>query len=216
MIEWENIYSHSEWRLNMKTIVTIHFYDQLNQHKKLTEFFHAYGIHLSEPEKPPEGIDEVSYDIPIIVDEQLSLNTIRELFINLNKRFQLLQCFDSVDFKFDHEDFEKSPFFELCSTGNSPRAFLEHKKNCIKWKVICESCGLKAKVQTSPLIMDTSKIGTRYMVNVGTDYWVLSEKMAQLMEEWKISGYELKEIIHSGKMNGQCGYQVIPTNTLPT
>lgn len=52
------------------------------------------------------------------------------------------------------------------------------------------------------------------MVNIGTDYWVVSEKMARLMEEWKITGFELQEVIHSGKKEGQPAYQVIPTNIL--
>lgn len=62
--------------------------------------------------------------------------------------------------------------------------------------------------------MDTSKIGTRYMVNVGTDYWVVSEKMAHFMEDWKITGYKLQEVIHSRKKDGQRAYQIIPTNML--
>lgn len=53
------------------------------------------------------------------------------------------------------------------------------------------------------------------MVNVGA-YWVVSEKMARLMEDWKLSGLELKPVIHKGPEKGkQPAYQIVPSSTMP-
>lgn len=71
-----------------------------------------------------------------------------------------------------------------------------HKKDSVKLVSLSSNCGIQAKIQQSPLVIDTSKIGDRYMVNVGTEFWVISEKTASLMSEWEITGYTLKEVIH--------------------
>lgn len=54
------------------------------------------------------------------------------------------------------------------------------------------------------------------MLNVDTDYWIVSEQMLRMMEEWKITGYKLEEVIHKGSAeNKQAYYQIIPQHTLP-
>lgn len=204
----------------MYTVVKTSFIAEYRLHKKLKNFFNSYGIQFGLSEELEMYAHEYSpteenpYFVQISIKDRITMDTVSEIFSILQRDFQL-DCSESVDFIFDQEDFNKSPFFMLVSTGNSSRAFLEHRRNCVEWKVLCEACGHKVKLQTSPLVMDTSRIGNRYMVNVGTDYWVISEKMAQLMEEWKITGYKLQEVIHVGKKNSQPAYQVIPTNTLP-
>ncbi|MFJ8063679.1 hypothetical protein ACIQYS_03520 [Psychrobacillus sp. NPDC096426] len=69
--------------------------------------------------------------------------------------------------------------------------------------------------QLSSLVIDTSKIKDRYMVNVGP-FWVVSKKMVDLMNKWNLKGYDLNPVVHKGPEAGrQQAYQIIPKHTLP-
>lgn len=198
----------------MDIYVCIDFFAEYSLKSELERLFGKFDISLNFPDKPKMGT-EVYLQVPIRLNGKVGIDTISYITSHLKKEYQI-SCGESFSCRFNYLDFERSPFFRLVSTGNSSKAFLEHKKDGIKWKTICPSCGIQEKVQTSPLVMDTSKVGDRYMVNVGVDYWVVSEKMAYLMKEWEITGYELREVIHSGKKPAQPVFQVIPTNVLPS
>lgn len=193
----------------METRVIVDFYADYYLKNKLEEFFYKYGIQLTFPEKRKHS-SEVYVEVPINLNERLTVDTLARIISTLESEFNL-SCGEALSFKFDDEDFK-----QLRSTGNSPKVFLEHKKDGVEWITLCKYCGLQAKVQTSALVIDTSKIRDRYMVNVGVDYWVVSEKMALLMEKWDITGYKLQEVIHSGKKTAQTAFQILPTNILPS
>jgi hypothetical protein len=54
------------------------------------------------------------------------------------------------------------------------------------------------------------------MVNVESAFWIVSEKMARLMEDWGITGYELQEVAHKGPSSGKVPcYLLVPIETLP-
>lgn len=200
---------------NMEAIIIIGFLADYNMKDKIEEVFNEYQINFNYPEKPNSTLDsEVYYEIPVTLNTVNNSNIISNICRDLKTKFNI-DCGETVSFKFDDNDFINAPFYELKSTGNSSKAFLSHKNDGIKLITLCNVCKIQAKIQQSSLVMDTSKIGDRYMVNVGTDFWVVSEKMAALMEKWDITGYTLKEVIHSGKNSPQPVFQVIPTNILP-
>lgn len=199
----------------MEAIIIIGFFADYNLKDKIEDVFKEYQINFNSPDQPNSSLDsEVYYEVPVTLNKTNNSHTISKIRKKLQTTFHI-DCGETVSFKFDDNDFSNAPFYELKSTGNSPKAFLSHKSAGIKWTTLCKACNIQAKIQQSPLAMDTSKIGDRYMVNVGTDYWVVSERMASLMEEWRITGYTLKEVIHSGKNSPQPAFQVIPTSVLP-
>lgn len=73
----------------------------------------------------------------------------------------------------------------------------------MSWRSSHPINGLIHREQISPLTIDTSKIKDRYMVNVGTVFWVVSEKMAELMDNWRLTGYDLRPVIHKGADKGK-------------
>jgi len=53
------------------------------------------------------------------------------------------------------------------------------------------------------------------MVSVD-EFWVVSERMASLLEDWGLTGYELQPVVHVGSdKNKQPAYQLIPKHLLP-
>lgn len=92
---------------------------------------------------------------------------------------------------------------------------MDDKGTVFHEEIFCNACGIIQRHQKSPLVIDTSKIKDHFLVNVGA-YWVVSEKMARLMEDWKLSGLELKPVIHKGPEKGkQPAYQIVPSSTMP-
>lgn len=119
-------------------------------------------------------------------------------------------------FEFTNEEYEASPLYKLRAPGNTPRAFLESKGTPYKLNTLCSACGLQSREQESPLVVDTGKMGRQYMAWVDREFLVVSEKMAALLSEWRLSGYELREVIHAGSDKGQQAVlQLVPTNVLP-
>lgn len=197
----------------IETNVVISFFVEYKLHNKIEKVFSKYGIDIVTPEKP-KRVTDIYYEVPFILDSKNRLDTISTICNELKTKFNI-DCGEMISYKFNDDDFNYAPLFELKSTGNSAKAFLSHKKDSVKLVSLCSNCGIQAKIQQSPLVMDTSKIGDRYMVNVGTDYWIISEKMASLMNEWEITGYTLKEVLHNGKNPAKSVFQLIPTNILP-
>ncbi|WP_075620266.1 hypothetical protein [Paenisporosarcina indica] len=113
---------------------------------------------------------------------------------------------------FEKDDYEKSPFFFVHSTGNSSKAFIESKHKRGKKKIICETCGAFTFDQTAPLTVHSKKMGKRLMVNADTSYWIITNSFAEMLKDWGMKGYQLKEVITG---SDEILYQLEPTATLP-
>ena len=158
---------------------------------------------------------EVTIRVIVPFDEKVNYYTIIEIYQYLETHLQVKDIAERYYFEFSNEEYAKAPFFILQSPGNSQSAFLKDKGTDYKNEIYCENCGLIIQHQQSPLVIDTSIIKSRYLVNVGA-HWVVSEKMAALMYNWGLSGYELKEVLHKGPEKGkQPAYQIVPTATFP-
>lgn len=199
----------------MKVIIKVVFFADYNLEPYVKDLFKRYGIEMHFPQRLSRiGDNQASVEVPIQLNVDCTSDEIKDICQQLMKEYQLFVG-EALFFEFDDDDFKAASFFKVHSTGNSSKAFLEHKKDHIQWETICDTCGIKKKVQTGPIVMDTSKIGARFMVNVGIDYWVISEKLAHLLEQWNMTGYELKEVIHCGKKEAIKCYQLIVRVSLP-
>lgn len=198
----------------MKVELGICFFAKTEVVSKVIDVLNSKNIATSIPEFT-DCDTEVLLNVDIELNGKINYECMKDLYMYLENNLQVHDIGEMFSFKYTDEEYELSPFFVLQSTGNSSRAFLDDKGTAFKEEIFCNSCGLIQQNQNSPLVIDTSKIKGRYMVNVGA-YWVVSETMAELMEDWMISGYELKQVIHKGPEKGkQPAYQIVPSFTLP-
>ncbi|MEH7388805.1 hypothetical protein, partial [Bacillus sp. JJ1474] len=161
-------------------------------------------------------LSDVSFEVKVILNDKMNYENVKGIYRYLENELRIKHIGERFSFLYSDEEYDKASHFVLYSTGNSGGAFLKDKGTQFKNNIFCDACGLILQNQVSPLTIDTSKIKDRYMVNVGA-FWVVSEKMAELMNNWGITGYELKPVIHKGTVKGkQPAYQIIPTNTLPS
>lgn len=202
----------------MIVVNKISFFIDYSYSKQIENFFEEYGIQIVSPEK---GIrtSEIRYQIPISFNPKENMKEkIEEIMNRLLNLFPIDRIGEAVSFEYSNEDYDKAPFFTLNSTGNSASANIVNtgRQSGISTSIYCESCNLKLEVVTSDLQMDTSKLKDRYMVNIDGMFWVVSEKMAELMSEWKLTGFDLKEVVHRGKPENKLpAYQLIINNSLP-
>lgn len=202
----------------MIAVNKLSFFIDYSYSKQIEIFFEDYDIHIVSPEKGART-SEIRYQIPISFDPRENMkDKIEEIINRLLSSFPIDRIGEAVSFEYSNEDYDKAPFFTLNSTGNSASANIVNtgRRSGISTGIFCESCNLKLEVATSALQMDTSKLKDRYMVNIDGMFWVVSEKMADLMSEWKLTGFDLKEVSHRGKPENKLpAYRLIINNSLP-
>lgn len=117
-------------------------------------------------------------------------------------------------FVFSDEEYRSSPLFEVHSFGNDPKRYLENSER-YEEKLFCTTCNRKIDEQVAPLVIDTAVVNKYDLVYVDKKL-VVSEKIASLFEDWKLTGYRLEQVEHKGsEKNKYNAYQIIPTNILP-
>lgn len=202
----------------MIAVNKLSFFIDYSYSKQIEIFFEDYGIQIVSPEKGAR-ISEIRYQIPISFNPKENMKEkIEEIMNRLLHLFPINRIGEAIYFEYSNKDYDQAPFFTLNSTGNSASANIvdNGKRSGISTDIFCERCNLKFKVVTSDLHMDTSKLKDRYMVNIDGMFWVVSEKMAELMSEWKLTGFDLKEVVHRGKPENKLpAYQLIINNSLP-
>lgn len=195
----------------MDIIIELTFFSPLNLKNDIVHILEPYDVSLSM--KKFEKTQRISWNVFV---KGSPISTLVEAICDKLYKEKNITVGEGVRFIFNDNDFERSPLFHLRSTGNSGKAFMGDKGKATEWVEVCSVCGLKAKKQLSPLVLNTAKTGGRFMLNVDTDYWIASEEMLKLMQDWKITGYKLEEVIHKGSAEGkQTYYQIIPRHTLP-
>ena len=179
--------------------------------QEVLTIFNSKNITLAPPEPTLPG--RVSTNVIVPVTETFNYDTAVEIFRYLENELHIDFIAEGLHFDFSNEDYANAPFFKVWSTGNSQAMILSDKGTTYKKEIYCENCKLIIQHQLSPLVIDTSKIRKRYMVYVQGGHWVVSKKMAELMESWGLTGYELKEVIHKGPEKGkQQAFQLLAKN----
>lgn len=193
--------------------LSVSFFVESRWLEKVIQVFNNHNIYVQIPEHNLD--EEVLLDISLNLDEKVNYDSITDIYKYLQDKLKINDIGERFLFKYSNTEYEIAPFFVLESTGNSGGAVLDDKGTKFNDEIFCASCGLVIQHQLSPLVIDTSKIKNRYMVNVGP-HWVISEKMANLKESWGLKGVELQEVIHKGSEKGkQPAYQIVPSYTLP-
>ncbi|MUG46415.1 hypothetical protein [Paenibacillus woosongensis] len=200
----------------MEVINRISFFIDYSYSKQIESFFNEFGITVISPEKGSRTTD-IRYLVPITFKPTEDMtDKIRIIYNKLINFFPITGIGEAIFFNCDNDDYNKAPFFAVNSTGNSASANLLDTKTPMIKETFCNACGLKLKSLESNLVIDTSKLRKKYMINVDSMFWVISEEMARLMSEWKITGYQLKEVIHHGKAENYVpAYQLIINNNMP-
>lgn len=197
----------------MKTELEILFFVDSNLRSEVINLFNKYNIFVESPES--DRTSEVTFNIKVPIDKSLSYDTVKVIYEYLERQLKIDLIGEKISFICSDDEYRQSPLFILESTGNSQNAFLKDKGTKFHKETFCKVCGLIKREQLSPLVIDTSKIKDRYMVNVGP-FWVVSEKMVDLMDNWNLKGYDLNPVEHKGPEAGrQQAYQIIPKTTLP-
>ncbi|ARU60486.1 hypothetical protein CBW65_04910 [Tumebacillus avium] len=200
----------------MQISMQILFTAKLRERTEFDTLLRSYGVNQTQlPKGPPaQFAKEIEF-----LDYDIMLPNNSAIFDELPDKLNALgvkSITRSYSFSFEESDYEQSPLFNLLGTGNSPDAFLEDHGAEFELEIVCDHCKLHKKHLNSPLVIDTSGLAYRHMVFVDRQFLVISEQMAELLEEWKITGYDLKPVTHYGDQEErQPAYQLIPTRVLP-
>lgn len=200
----------------MKVTNKIGFFIDYSYAKQIEDFFREYDIEVYSPDKGARST-EIRYLIPITFSpEENMIEKMEEIRLRLLNLFPIDEIGEEILFSYNDAEYDKAPFFYLYSTGNSAQANLTNNYSDVENNIFCEACGLKTKSLKSSLVLDTSKLKNRYMINLDGVFWVVSEKMAELMSKWNLTGYQFKEVIHRGKPDKSLpAYQIVVDKTLP-
>ena len=182
---------------------------------KVENFFINYDIDVVSPDKGRLS-STLFYEIPItFLENENAINKMKNIRNNLLKSFPIDDIGENVTFQYSDDEFKNAPFFKITSTGNSPSAHLSSKNSIFTDKLFCPACGIVTR-EVESLSIDTSKLKNRFMVSVDGMCWVISEKMAELMENWNLRGYQLVKVKHFGNPEKSIpAYRVIAANSLP-
>lgn len=172
------------------------FYIPDTYEKRITELLAKYNV-TCEPKGYPFD-SNLSYDFIVTGKtpnvEELN-TTLAEMILSMSS-IKIQSYVPLTYYLFDKQDYEVSPFFRLTSTGNSRKAFLESKRATkITKHELSHCCGVHTRELLSSLVINGSGIGKRLAVNVDTEHWVITEKLASLLNEWGMKGYRLEDVI---------------------
>lgn len=182
---------------------------------EVIKVYKRYGICLCAPVKRKQSL-KAAFNPVVTLNDDVTYEQMASLYKSLKNELGISAIGERFYFSFSDNEYEEAPLFTLNSTGNSTDMFLDDRGTLYSLKTHCKACRLINKEQLSPLVVDTSKFKDRYLLHTG-GYWVASEKLVAIMEQGKIDGYELLEVIHQGdKVRKQPAYQLIPKEELPT
>jgi len=199
----------------MKVTVRINFIVNSDRSREIEDLFVSYGIQIVTPKKGKSS--ELSYNVPITGEDGLDLYSLVSTIINsLKNKFNVSHVGEFFFYECNDIEYEEAPYFLIKSTGNSNKSNIDDTGNALEYTTYCPECRLQKKTLTQNLIIDTSVLQKKHMINVGSQFWVVSERMAELMHQWNLKGYSLKEVSHKSKKNEAVpAYQLIPTNVMP-
>lgn len=181
---------------------------------EVIKVFKRYGISCTPVIR--ERTLKASFNPVVTLNDDVTYEQMTSLYKSLKSELGISSIGERYYFAFSDNDYEQAPLFTLNSTGNSTDMFLDDRGTLFSKRIYCKKCGLINKEQLSPLVVDTTKFKDRYLLYT-SGYWVASEKLVTIMEQGKIEGYELLEVIHQGdKIGKQPAYQLIPKQALPT
>ncbi|POZ54859.1 hypothetical protein LYSIN_03719 [Lysinibacillus sphaericus] len=197
-------------KVELENLISI---DESNK-DQVIKVYNRYGIVVGAPEIRKRNL-KASFNPIFTLNEDVTYEQVAALYKSLEHELGIVSIGERFYFDFSDSEYQQAPLFTLNSTGNSPEMFVDDKGTLFSISTYCKQCGLMEKEQLSPLVIDTSQMKDRHLVHV-SGYWVASEELVALMEQAKIEGYELLEVIHSGSEVGkQPAYQIIPTQIMP-
>lgn len=174
-------------------------YGDISHKKELDELFRSIGITDIPPDPRPDFEPLVSYDYQLYADSP------EYLFVK-NRLEQLnIPYLYNYTFEFTKEETEHAPLYEYAMAEDYPSC--KHPSEYgtrYEKEVICPACGLNRWIQVSELRLDTSVIGIRLILyklgdNIkGGEFIIISKDMKELLEQEKMTGYELQSVIHVG------------------
>ncbi|KAB2328688.1 hypothetical protein F7731_24530 [Cytobacillus depressus] len=162
----------------MVTELSISLFIRTDLVDKVINVFKNHNIMFKVPDYGEQS--DVSIEVKVILNDKINYETVKGIYSYLENELHIKHIGERFSFLCSDDEYDKAPLFVLDSTGNSNKAFLKDKGTQFKNEIFCDTCGLILQNQVTPLTIDTSTIKDRYMVNVGA-YWVVSEKMAELM-----------------------------------
>ncbi|KOY80418.1 hypothetical protein I6G82_21465 [Lysinibacillus macroides] len=177
--------------------------------------YNRHGIAVGAPEIKKRNL-KTKFNPIFTLNEEITYEHVTALYESLERELGIVSIGERFYFEFSEQEYKQAPLFTLNSTGNSPEMFVEDKGTLFSLSTHCKSCGLMAKEQLSPIVIDTSQMKDRHLVHV-SGYWVASQNLVSIMKQENLGGYELLEVIHQGPEEGkQLAYQIIPTQILPS
>ena len=198
----------------MKIMMRVMFSAKLVERSQIDELVRSYGIRKLPSGPPPHIARQIEF-----VDYELEMSYDLATFQEMSDKLEQLGVRNidrSYSFCFEDQDYEQTSLFLLSGLGNSPDAYLEDQGTEYEIEFLCDNCKLHRKTPLSPLVIDTSFLSERYMVFVEGEHLVVSQLMAERLEQWKMTGFRLEPVIHKGDEDErQPAYRLIPTHDLP-
>jgi hypothetical protein len=188
------------------------FYDQNSKHQvdAVDAVLKRHGIHYEPIVRVGlKGNIRITYELKIDYEPLFIERLVNDL------RFVVDRDLDfGFRFVFSEDEYEQSPLYELISIGYDRRLYLENKGS-YQTKHFCDTCGKQTIEQEEPLLINTAIFEKSNIVFVDQEL-VISEKMAELFNNWGLTGYRLEQVNHYGSpKNKRTAYQIVPTNILP-
>lgn len=118
-------------------------------------------------------------------------------------------------FRFEDDEYEAAPYYRMGAFGNTPQGYMASDGSAYITHTFCSACGIKQREQIAPLVINSSRLKHRAAVWVDGHRIVISERFAEKLAQWQVTGYELAPVVHRGKGSGVPAYQLIPTSRLP-
>ncbi|MDA5111104.1 hypothetical protein [Brevibacillus thermoruber] len=155
---------------------------------------------------------EVAYDIKLITAIVENLNAIYEKTLGSKSMTSTFRGFRYI-YKYTDDEIKNAKLFSITSIGNRPELYLSSKSKA-EFVAFCARCSRNEKVTKNELIFNTS-VMKKFPIAFVDEHLVISQELADKFNEWNLSGYQLREVIHKGKTTVEKAFQVIPTNILP-
>ncbi|CAJ1002235.1 hypothetical protein [Brevibacillus aydinogluensis] len=153
---------------------------------------------------------EIAYDTKLITTIVKNLNAIYEKANgNMTPTFREFR----YEYTYTDDEMKNAELFRITSIGNRPELY-HSSKSIVEFVPFCARCSRNEKVTKNNLIINTS-VMKKFPIIFVDKYLVISQELANKFNEWNLSGYQLREVIHKGKTTGEKAFQVIPTNILP-
>lgn len=122
---------------------------------------------------------------------------------------------DFFGFRFDYteEDYLNAPLFQIRSIGN--KASLYVNIAAPQFENFCSICRRPKFIEQQKLAINLHALKKNPILSVD-HFLVVSEKLAEIMDQAGLDGYALAEVEHTGKQKPETrGYQIVPTHILP-